>query len=48
MGSCLDELHMEEEGVKGQVQAEEEETGDSHGREQGDEKRRAQKVESHT
>ena len=38
MGSCLDEVHMEEEGVQVQVQAEEEETGETHGREQGEEK----------
>ena len=38
VGSCLDDVHMEEEGVKVQVQAEEEEMGETHGREQGEEK----------
>ena len=32
--SCLDEIHMEEEGVHIKVQAEEEEIGETHGREQ--------------
>ena len=38
VGSCLDEVHMEEEGIKVLVQAEEEEIGETHGREQGEEK----------
>ena len=37
VGSCLDEVHMEEEGVQVKVQAEEEEIGETHGREQGEE-----------
>ena len=37
MGNCLDEVDMEEDGVKVQVQAEEE-IGETHGREQGEEK----------
>ena len=36
--SCFDEVHMEEEGVEVKVQAEEEEKGETHGREQGEEK----------
>ena len=39
MRSCLDEVHMEEEGKQVQVQAEEEEIGETLGREQGEEKR---------
>ena len=38
MGSCLDDVHMEGERVKVQVQAEEEEIGETHGREQSEEK----------
>ena len=38
VGSCLDEVHMAEEKVEDQVQAEEEEIGETHGREQGEEK----------
>ena len=37
-GSCSDEVHMEEEGVEVKVQAEEEEIGETHGREQSEEK----------
>ena len=36
--SCIDKVHMEEEGVQVQVQAEGEEIGETHGREQGEEK----------
>ena len=35
---CLHEVYMEEEKVKVQVQAQEEEIGETHGREQGEEK----------
>ena len=48
VGYCPDEVHMEEEGVKVQVQAEEEEIGKTHGREQGEEKGREQTIKSHT
>ena len=48
VGSCPDEVHMEEDGVKVQVQAEEEEIGETHGREQGEEKRREQTIKSLT
>ena len=37
MGYCLDEVHMEEEGVQVKVQAEEEDIGVTHGREPGEE-----------
>ena len=37
VGYCPDEVHMEEEEVQFQVQAEEEEIGETHGREQGEE-----------
>ena len=37
-GCCSDEVHMEEEGEQVQVPAEEEEIGETHGREQGEEK----------
>ena len=37
-GYCPAEVHMEEEGVQVKVQAEEEEIGETHGREQGEEK----------
>ena len=43
VGYCPDEVHMEEEGVQVQVQAEEEEIGETHGREQGEEKGRENK-----
>ena len=46
VGYCPDEVHMEEEGVQVQVQAEEE-IGETHGREQGEEKGREQTIESH-
>ena len=39
---------MEEEGVQVQVQAEEEELGETHGREQGEKKGREQTIKSHT
>ena len=40
VGSCLGEVHMEEERVEVKVQTEEEEEkGKTHGREQGEEKR---------
>ena len=48
MGSCLDEVHMEEKGAQVQVQAEEEEIRETHGREQGEEKGREQTIKSHT
>ena len=35
---CSDEVHMEEERVEVKVQAEEEEIGETHGREQDEEK----------
>ena len=47
VGSCLDEVHMEEEGIQVKVQAEEEEIGETHGREQGEEQRE-QTIKSHT
>ena len=37
MGYCPDEVHMENEEVQVQVQAEEEEIGETHGREEGEE-----------
>ena len=37
VGYCPDEVHMEEEGVQVKVQAEEEEKGETHGKEQGEE-----------
>ena len=43
-GYCPDEVHMGEERVKVQAQAEEEEIGESHGREQGEEKGRKQTI----
>ena len=39
VGYCPDEVHMEEEGVQVPVQAEEEEIGETHEREQGEKKR---------
>ena len=39
VGYCLNEVHMEEEEVQLKVQAEEEEIGETHGREQGEEQR---------
>ena len=48
VGYCSDEVHMDEEGVQIQVQAEEEEIGETHGREQGEEKRREQSIKWHT
>ena len=41
---CSNEVHMEEERVEVKVQAEEEEIGETHGREQGEEKRREQSI----
>ena len=38
VGYCPGEVHMEEEGVQVKVQAEEEEIGETHGREQSEEK----------
>ena len=38
MGSCLDEVHMEQERAEVKDQAVEEEIGETHGREQGEEK----------
>ena len=38
MGYCLDDVHMEEEGVQVQVQAEEEEIRETHGKKQSAEK----------
>ena len=38
-GSCSDEVHMEEEKVEVKVQTEEEEIGETHGREQGEDRR---------
>ena len=35
-GSCSEDIHMVEEGVEVKVQAEEEEIGETHGREQGE------------
>ena len=37
VGYCLDEVHMEEEEVQVKVQVEEEEIGETHGEEQGEE-----------
>ena len=48
VGSCLDDVHMEEKVVKVQVQAEEEEIGETYGREQSEEKGREQTIKSHT
>ena len=45
VGYCPDEVHREEEGV--QVQAEEEEIGETHGREQGEEKGRTNNQVTH-
>ena len=41
-------VHMEEEGVKVKVQVEEEEMGETHGREQSEDKGREQTIKSHT
>ena len=48
VGYCLDEVHMEEEGVQVQVQKEEEEIRETHGRKQGKEEGREQTIKSHT
>ena len=40
VGHCPDEVHMEEEEVQFKVQIEEEEIGETHGREHGEEKER--------
>ena len=42
--NCLGVVHMEEEGVQVQVQAEEEEIGETHGRVQGEGIRREQTI----
>ena len=47
VGYCPDEVHMEEEGVQVKVQVEEE-IGETHGKEQSEEKGRAQTIKSHT
>ena len=46
-GCCSDEVHMEEEGVQVQVQAEEE-IGEKHGREQGDRRENKQSLKRMT
>ena len=40
VGYCPDEVHMEEEEAQVMVQVEEEEIGETHGEEQGEEKER--------
>ena len=42
VGYCPEEVHMEEEGVQVKVQVEQEDIGETHGREQGEEKKREQ------
>ena len=44
VGSCLDEVHMEEERVEVKDQAEEEEIGETHGREKSEGKGREQTI----
>ena len=48
VGYCPDEVHMEEDEVQVQVQAEEEEIGETHEREQGEEKGIERAIKSHT
>ena len=47
-GSCSEDIHMEEEKVEVKVQEEEEEDRETHGREQGEDRRETEREQTIT